>query len=414
VHQLSIGIQRELLWGFAGEARYVGTFGRDIWRGLDLNQMNIPQAFLDDFLRARSNGYLAVGAGKAFDVRYDPTVSGSKPLTYLPQFGENLLSNSTLRGHFQTGEVGNAADFYLQQRLALAYNTFLPNPAIYEARAWLNDAWQDYNALQLELRRQYRNGIMGTINYTYARQRANSVGAGSQSRYEAYMDNKRPELDTGRANADIRHVVNSTLIVELPFGQGKKWLNQGGLSNAILGGWQTSAIVRYQSGAPIGIYSGRGTINRSGRSGNNTAVTSLTKEQLQQRLGVVKMADGRIFWFDPSLIDAATGRAVGPDNLTNGKGFDSQVFFHPMAGEVGNLPLLLLDGPKVFSVDGAISKRLRITGRYNLEVRGEFFNLFNGVQFSSGDLSINSTTFGRITGTTVGARVVQLTGRIDF
>ena len=40
VHQVSVGIQREIGWRHAVEARYVGTFGRDIWRGIDYNQMH--------------------------------------------------------------------------------------------------------------------------------------------------------------------------------------------------------------------------------------------------------------------------------------------------------------------------------------------------------------------------------------
>ncbi len=45
VHEVSLGIQRELARGTAVEARYVGTFGRDIWRGVDLNQMVLTPTF---------------------------------------------------------------------------------------------------------------------------------------------------------------------------------------------------------------------------------------------------------------------------------------------------------------------------------------------------------------------------------
>ena len=40
VHQVSVGLQRELKWGLAAEARYVGTFARGIWRGIDMNQIH--------------------------------------------------------------------------------------------------------------------------------------------------------------------------------------------------------------------------------------------------------------------------------------------------------------------------------------------------------------------------------------
>jgi hypothetical protein len=47
-------------------------------------------------------------------------------------------------------------------------------------------------------------------------------------------------------------------------------------------------------------------------------------------------------------------------------------------------------------------------------VKGELLNAFNMVFFNAGDFDINSTTFGRITGVAVGARVVQLSGRFEF
>ena len=52
VHQLTFGVEREIGWNTAVEARYVGTLGRDIWTGVDYNQVNIPDAFFQDFQRA--------------------------------------------------------------------------------------------------------------------------------------------------------------------------------------------------------------------------------------------------------------------------------------------------------------------------------------------------------------------------
>ena len=76
VHQVSVGIQREVRWSMAVEARYVGTFGRGIWRGIDNNQIQLSQAFMDDFLRARSNGFLAQQAGLAFSPVVQPQRAG--------------------------------------------------------------------------------------------------------------------------------------------------------------------------------------------------------------------------------------------------------------------------------------------------------------------------------------------------
>jgi hypothetical protein len=46
-------------------------------------------------------------------------------------------------------------------------------------------------------------------------------------------------------------VLSAAFVYELPFGQGKRFLNEGGAVNAILGGWQMSTIYRYSSGLPL-------------------------------------------------------------------------------------------------------------------------------------------------------------------
>ncbi|MBE3109735.1 MAG: hypothetical protein IMZ46_04335, partial [Acidobacteria bacterium] len=331
VHQVSVGFSRELRWGFAGEARYVGTFGRGIWRGIDYNQTTGGTgAFLADFQRARSNGFLALAATGVFNPVYNASIPGSQQLTVIPNFGGGNLVNSTVRNNIQQNQVAELANYYTSQPSTAAYarSQFLPNPGIYVADYVYNGGFSDYNALQLELRRQFRGGIMGQINYSYARTKTNSAGT-AQSRLETFLDNNRPQLDIGRSLFNNTHIINANFIAELPFGQGKRWLDTGGIANAIIGGWQVSSIIHWQSGRPLSITSGRGTFNRSGRSGNNTAASSLTVDQIKKLFGVRKLADGRIFFIDPSVVDPNTGMAAGAETLNNTAAFTGQAFFNP-------------------------------------------------------------------------------------
>ena len=424
VHQVSVGLQRELPWSMAAEVRYVGTFGRGIWRGIDNNQIQLSQPFLDDFARARANGFLAQAAGLGFNPAFDPSLPGSQELTVLPTFGGGLLTNATARTAMQQNEPGVLADRYMQSLnaagRAAARQVFLQNPGIYSSNTIENGGFSDYNALQLELRRQFRNGLFAQVNYTFADTRTDSDGTG-QNRFEAFMDNNRPELNYGRSEFHNTHVMNANAIYELPFGAGRRWLNGGGLSDVLLGGWQVGAIVNLQSGSPVTIFSGRGTINRAGRSNCgtlascNTAVSTLTVDQIKDLIGIYKQPDGTIYWIDPSVINPATGRAVGPDTLDNmTPGFAGQVFFNPGAGQVGNLPVMAFDAPRIFNLDLALSKRTRIAGRYNLEFKAEAFNLTNSVSFDIGDQNINDTEFGQIQDVAVGSRVMQFSVRFDF
>lgn len=85
----------------------------------------------------------------------------------------------------------------------------------------------------------------------------------------------------------------------------------------------------------------------------------------------------------------------------------------PAPGDVGTIAINAFEGPSQFVTDLAISKRFRIGGRYGISVRADIFNLFNTLNWNFGDIDINSTTAGRITGTG-GARLVQFSGKIEF
>jgi hypothetical protein len=414
VHQFSAGITREIMWNMAVEARYVGSRGRDIWRGIDLNQLDaigaFGGAFAADFQRARMNGFLAQAAGGGFVPDFNPAIPGSQVLTVLPTFGQ--LNVAAVRTAIQQNELARLADLYMTTggQTAAGRAAFLANPGIYASAYGANTSFQDYNALQLELRRQFRHGIFGQINYTFSETRSDSIGVNSQNRIEPFLDNNRPELDAGYSLYHNAHVINANAVVELPFGQGKKFLNGGGFSDALFGGWQLATIVKWQTGAPLSINSTRGTFNRTGRSGRQTAVTQLSPEQVRGLLGV-REANGNIYFVDPSII-GSDGRMVAPDSLT-GTGFNGQVFFNPTAGEVGSIEVNLFEGPSQFVTDFTVQKRVRFGGRYGVTARADVFNLFNTVNWTFNDIDINSTTAGRITGTG-GARLMQFSVKFEF
>jgi carboxypeptidase family protein len=414
VHQFSAGVTREIMWNMAVEARYVGSRGRDIWRGIDLNQMDavgaLAGAFAADFQRARQNGFLAQAAGLGFVPDFNASIPGSQVLTVLPTFGQLNVAN--VRTAIQQNELARLADLYISTgtQTALARSAFLPNSGIYASEYVSNTSFQDYDALQLELRRQFRNGIFGQINYTLSETRSDSIGDSSQNRIEPFLDNNRPQLDAGHSLYHNAHAINANGVFELPFGEGKRWLSGTGLTNGLVGGWQVATIVKWQSGAPLSIRSARGTFNRTGRSGRQTAVTSLTKKQIEALFGV-REVNGNIYFIDPAVI-GSDGRMVAPDSLS-GAGFNGQAFFNPGAGEVGSLEVNLFEGPSQFVTDLTVQKRVRFGGRYGVIARADIFNLFNTVNWDFGDIDINSTTAGRITGTG-GARLMQFSVKFEF
>ncbi len=238
----------------------------------------------------------------------------------------------------------------------------------------LNGGTTDYHAFQLEGRRRFSGGIFAQVNYTFSKVLTNSPGT-TQARFEPFIDNNRQNLERTRADFDVTHILNGSIIYELPFGSGKKWLSGGGVSDKVFGGWQLSSIIHAQSGAPISLLSARGTFNRGGRSGGNPADSSLSPDAIKDLFGIRKLPDGRVYYIDPKVIDPATGRGVGADVAGNVASFNGQVFFNPNAGTIGSQQRLQFDGPSQTSWDFSVIKRTRLDRDSEPGISGGVFQL---------------------------------------
>jgi hypothetical protein len=396
---------------------YVGNRGVQLTRGLDTNQVVIFQnGFFADFLRAQSNlanfGNPACSAAQAAS-------TGCQQLTIFPRLGTSggNLTNTTIRTLIQQGQVGELVSNYLNQR-----NTFfnLSQPCTTGATGLLcpsfflpangnafvtdyvgSSGWSNYHGLQAEIRRRFTDGWYYQINYTWSKAFTNAEQA--QAEFAPYLDNTVGDAwEKKRLNQDVQHVFKFNFAYELPFGPGKRFWNASGFAGKVLGGWQISGIGQFRTGRPISFISGRGTLNRSARSGNNTPNTTLTLSQLQAGTGL--FADpktGLPLLIDPSWI-ASDGRA------------SSSIFTHPLAGQVGHLSLTPVDGPGYWNVDTALIKRIRFKERLGLELRLEAFNVFNHTNFSvPNSLNIDDTDFGKIN-STFDPRILQLSWKFTF
>lgn len=439
IEQYSFGVQRELLDGYALEVRYVGSRSKNLVRGIDINQIDIfSSGFLADFERARANNLLTgdpfCATAGCQPLQVFVNAAGSTGRLGVNNAGTTTsvtgrIARSTFTTHLTNGTPADLALAYINSALNLnnhptlanpTQNPFVnlvPNPAGGAIDVMVNDASFNYNSLQIELRKRFSQGLYFQANYTFSKNLTNAIGTG-QTLFEPYLDNNRPELDFQRADFDIPHVFNLNGIYQLPFGRGKRFLNYGGLADKILGGWEISGIAQWTSGSPVTIVDNRGTVNRQGRSGRQTAVTSLTNEQIRALGGIfteVNPATGQdvLYFIDPAVINS-TGRA------SEGFGqapFSGQVFFNPSPGQTGNLQRAILNSPKFFNIDMALLKSIRFTETMRVQLRAEGFNVLNNVNFTPPTTSqlqlITSATFGQITRTTP-SRTLQFAVRFEF
>lgn len=90
------------------------------------------------------------------------------------------------------------------------------------------------------------------------------------------------------------------------------------------------------------------------------------------------------------------------------------VLVNPQPGQIGSLRTNFLTGPGIFQLDVNLLKRFKFKDRYDFYLRADAVNVANHANFSNPDTNINSTTFGRITGTSTDARIVVLSARFSF
>jgi hypothetical protein len=407
VHQWNLGIEHDLK-GTIVSARYLGNRATDLLRSLDYNQVLYnANGFLADFQRAQSNARIAQAAGQGYNGSYNANLAGSQPLTVFPLLANGgNLTNATIQGLLQRGEIGELANQYMVGRTNGSVN-FWPNRNVQGARVLTNDGYSNYHALQLEAVRRTRSGLQAQFSYTWAKGLANAAGD-SATNNEALLDNSNPGLEYARTPFDLRHVFKANFYYELP------WAKR----NRFLGGWAVSGIWSYFSGAPYSILSGYGTLNRQGNAtehlsdANNTASLAGPVSNLSAlTTGLWKTGTG-IYFVNPSAI-GADGRA------------STQIFTNPAAGTVGALQRRMFSGPWTHALDASLKKSIRLGEGRSLDLHFQAFNALNHPTFyvspsdagdygSLGQYTINSTTFGQFTSMNISPRVLQIGAYLKF
>jgi hypothetical protein len=269
-------------------------------------------------------------------------------------------------------------------------NTFFPLQAA-GLPTWTNNAWSNYNALTITLRRRLSGGLSFDFNYTLSHSIDNSSGAeaGAGDRGAILQDAFNVNAFRGSSDFDQRHNITADALYELPFGKGKmfgKGVNK--VVDAFIGGWQASTIVRYHSGVPS-------TITAAGVYPTNYEVSALANLLPGSANNYGKYIDDNGV---PSLFPSVS--AAGN-------------YFQQPGGETGTRAIVRLPG--IVNVDIALMKSFAMPWeKHRVQFRAEAFNAFNHVSFYNPILDIyNTAQFGEFQHA-LPARVMQLSLRYTF
>jgi hypothetical protein len=230
-----------------------------------------------------------------------------------------------------------------------------------------------YNGLLVSAQRRMSNNFSALTNFTWS----HCIGDPETTELTgpSYINPNSRQMDRGNCSSDRRRILNFTFIANTP-----RFTNK--LANAMIGGWQYSTILRYQSGNYSTITTGS-DLNLSGignQRPNETGATPILGQAVpgSQRFSVQ--------YLDATANAVASGISKGAFS-TSGLG----------PGGFGTLGALNVVNPSMVQVDMKLARTFRVREHQTVEVRWEVFNVPNRVNLGVPNAVLSSGTFGQIT-----------------
>ena len=412
VQSWTFSLQRELSRSTVVDFRYVGNHGTRLWRQININEVNIfENGFLDEFRIAQQNLGIARRTAPNSNNFGNQNLAGQRPLPILQ--GAGISTNDvTFATNLSRGEAGtmanaiagNATRMNSLVRAGFPANLFRVNPTTVGGGAFLvtNGGNSTYNALQIELRRRLSSGLLAQGSYVWSKSLSN-MQASSTSVTSQPTTLRSSALDKGPSPWDIRHGFKLNFIYELPFGPRRALISgaKNVVARKLLEGWEVAGVSRVQSGGPDRL-TGRATYNQAD---GGVVLYNLAGQQLQEMVQVRKTTaangNGVIYYLPQELVNNSMAAfEVGGFTLAN---LDrSKPYIGPQTepGQLGHR--VYTYGPWQHRWDLSVVKKTSLGESKSLELRAQFLNAFNHINFLLGAAGgeVNTTginaSFGQI------------------
>ena len=362
IHQYSVDLSREMGHGIAIGFEYVGATGRELGLGgsndglININQVPIQYLSLGTALLDQvPNPFFGQAVGKSVT---SATIARRELLRPFPQFGDINMRQANL-GKSQ------------------------------------------YNAAVFKLEKRVSNGWGGRINYTRSHLMDNQFGEGNffSSNSGGMQDANNLDAEYSVGLLDVPNKITISPIIELPFGEGKRWAKSG-VGAAILGNWTLSSIFSIESGFPIAAWSNSNTTNiftamQRANPGTGSPETDGTRyERITPKSG--------------------SGCSVEPCGI--GFWLNTAAYSAPAAFTLGTLPRT--DG-NVRTADRnnwdfSASKDLQLKGRVRGELKIEVLNVTNLAKVRGPNAQVGNAAFGVVSTQSGFMRLTQMMFRLTF
>ena len=254
---------------------------------------------------------------------------------------------------------------------------YKPFPNFGTVNMWSNFGHSTFHSGTIKVEKRFSRGLTLTSFFTKSKAIDESDADGVANGITYY--NRR--LEKGRAGFDVANRFVTYATYELPVGKGRRWMNQGGWADYLLGGWNLSWVQTFQSGVPV-TFGFAGSPNRY-LPGNG----ALRPNQIapNDQLIVPNWTIGDRF-----------------NNSIKNPMWNISAFAYPAAYTPGTVGRNTIEGPGLIWSQGSLAKNIKVRERYNLDVRFDINNVFKRPNFSNPSSTVNLLSpglFGKPTGT---------------
>jgi trimeric autotransporter adhesin len=232
-----------------------------------------------------------------------------------------------------------------------------------------------FEQLSVNVRKRLQKGVslQATYHYGHSIDNASSIGGGQPT---VAQNDQNLNAEEGNSSFDVRHQVTGNWVLELPFGPNRAYFNKGGFWSKALDGFSLSGDFTFASGT---YYTPHyvSTVAETATGSNNS------------------LRPDRVF----SQPIAGGGTSLD--------WFNKAAFVTPANG-FGTASRGSIEGPGVVAVDASLSRTVGLGETRSFEARVTANNVFNTVQYSGIDTTLNSQTFGQVTSTAAMRRLTVL------
>ncbi len=243
--------------------------------------------------------------------------------------------------------------------------------------------FSSYNALVARGTKRFSNGLNLIVSYQWAKAIDDTSEAQSwEVNDPGPRDINNWSLERSLSAHDIPQALAVTMLYDLPIGRGKAiGSSMNRIADALVGGWQLSGLMNYQSGIPIPM-----------------------------------SAPGNGFGFAYNPPNITSGSAVSISNPTVQEWFNVNAFSKPASFTIGTAPrrITQLRQDGTHNTDISLMKIFKVWEPVNVQLRADFLNLTNTPQFSAPNTSVGSSTFGQVTSQANAARAIQFGVKVLF